>query len=76
MADYGQNSTSPGSFSVEIGDVSNSKDDLFSQKVPDDRAYKTSHDEFQFMQSSSVNGDFRYSFVQALAYLKTSKRIK
>ena len=61
---------------MEIGDVSNSKDDLFSQTVPDDRAYKTSHDEFQFMQSSSVNGDFRFSYVQALAFLKTSKQDK
>ena len=55
MAAYGQNSTSPGSFSVEIGDVGHTN--VFSQTNTADRHYEPSHhDEFQFMQSSSVNG--------------------
>ena len=57
MAAYGQDSTSSGTFSLEMGDFDQTLDKSLSQKHTGDKLYTPSHDEFQFMHGSTVRGN-------------------
>ena len=55
MADYGQTSTSPGNFTMNIGDFDQDQPPPYSQNV---MSGSNKADEFQFVSGSAGNGIF------------------
>lgn len=54
MAGYGQSSTSPGNFTVDLGGLNDDQPPPYSQGYG--QAGKLNQDEFQFVQGSSLSG--------------------
>ena len=53
MADYGQTSTSPGSFSLDMGEPDLNQPPPYSQNLAPKSIYVTEQDEFQFHQGNT-----------------------
>ena len=56
MASYVQNSTSPDTFSLEIGDYTQTTDTNFSKKNPSANVYAPTNEEFNFMHATTARG--------------------
>lgn len=60
MAGYGQNSTSPGNFTVDLGGIDDNQPPPYSQTYSNPSSRKLNQDEFQFVQGSSLTGKIIY----------------
>ena len=56
MASYGQNSTSSDTFSLEIGDYTQTTETNFSKNNPSASGYSPTNEEFNFMHGTTDNG--------------------